>query len=118
MNQDIFLRAHTVTKEKKRKKITEPTKWAKYVLFFDTETTTDTSQSLTFGAYRFCQLNAQGQYVCREEGFFYADEIDSESLRILQEYVSSHAAETEKDCPRQPKLYSRSDYVEKVLWKS
>jgi len=118
MNQDVFFRAHTVTPEKNRKNGIQPPKWSEYMLIFDTETTTDTSQSLTFGAYRFCRETRNGAYVCLEEGLFHADDIDSRSLKIMQEYVGDNAPETPKDGPDKLSLYSRSEFVEKVLWEA
>jgi hypothetical protein len=118
MNQDVFFRAHTVTPEKNRKNGLEPPKWPGHVLLFDTETTTDTSQSLTFGAYRFCRATPDGAYVCLEEGLFHADDIASHSHKIMQEYVDRNAPETPKDGPDKLCLYSRSDFVEKVLWEA
>jgi hypothetical protein len=118
MNQDVFFRAHTVTPEKKRKSGVQPSKWPDYTLIFDTETTTDTSQSLTFGAYRFCRVTPNGAYACLEEGLFRADNIDSRSLKIMREYVRNNAPETPKDGPDKLSLYSRSDFVEKVLWEA
>jgi hypothetical protein len=118
MNQDIFFRAHTVTPEKNRKNGVQPSKWSEYTLIFDTETTTDTSQSLTFGAYRFCRGNSNSAYTCLEEGLFHADDINSRSLKIMQEYVRNNAPDTPKDGPDKLSLYSRSEFVEKVLWEA
>jgi hypothetical protein len=118
MNQDVFFRAHTVTPEKNRKNGLQPPKWSQHVLVFDTETTTDTSQSLTFGAYRFCRVTPNGAYMCLEEGLFHADDIDSRSLRIMREYVKGNAPDTPKDGPDKLCLYSRSEFVEKVLWEA
>jgi hypothetical protein len=118
MNQDIFFRAHTVTPEKNRKNGVQPSKWSEYTLIFDTETTTDTSQSLTFGAYRFCRGNSNSAYTCLEEGLFHTDDINSRSLKIMQEYVRNNAPDTPKDGPDKLSLYSRSEFVEKVLWEA
>jgi hypothetical protein len=52
----------------------EPPCWPRRVLFFDTETTTDPTQTLNFGSYRKCRMIG-AKYVCVEEGFFYADEL-------------------------------------------
>jgi hypothetical protein len=118
MNHDVFFRAHTVIPEKNRKSGAEPPKWSRYVLVFDTETTTDTSQSLTFGAYRFCRATPNGEYVCLEEGLFRADEIDSRSFKIIRDYVEANAPDSPKDGPDKLSLYSRAEFVEKVLWEA
>ncbi len=118
MDQDVFFRAHTVTPEKNRKSGVQPSKWPEYTLIFDTETTMDTSQSLTFGAYRFCRETPNGAYVCLEEGLFHADDLHSRSLKIMQEYVGDNVPATPKDGPDKLSLYSRSEFVEKVLWEA
>jgi hypothetical protein len=118
MNQDVFFRAHTVTPERNRKDGVRPSKWPEYTLIFDTETTTDTSQSLTLGAYRFCRKTPNGAYVCLEEGLFHADNITSRSLKIMEEYVRNNPPDTPKDGPDKLSLYSRSEFVEKVLWEA
>jgi hypothetical protein len=121
MNQDIFVRAHTVTPKKNRKKRknqNDGPKWPNRVLVFDTETTTDTWQNLTFGAYRLCQLISR-KYICSEEGLVYADHLGPRQLKVLKTYVANQLAEIEiKSFP--PKLnlkrYSRSEFLEKVFW--
>jgi hypothetical protein len=123
MNHDIFLRAHTASAEKKHKKLKgriDPEKWANQVLIFDTETTIETHQNLTFGAYRLCQL-VGGKYPCFEEGLFYSDDLDSRQRKVLKAYVAEKLAQIEfKSFPPNLKLrlYSRSEFVEKVFWKA
>lgn len=120
--QDIFLRAHTVTgtrKERKSKR-SAPPKWPDRVLVFDTETTTDTSEDLLFGVYRLCERKG-GIYLCTEEGLFYADDLDAAQLEILKRYARSELSGSEvKTFPPRLKLmlYSRSDFLRKVLWKA
>jgi hypothetical protein len=118
MNQDIYFRAHTVIPEKKRKNSAEPSKWPAHVLVFDTETTVDTSQTLTFGAYRFCRVTQNRDYVCLEEGLIHADDTDSKSLETLRAYVSRNEPDNAKNGPSKLRLYSRSDFVEKVFWEA
>jgi hypothetical protein len=122
-SHDIFVRAHTVTAEKKKKKRKnqdDGPKWPVRVLVLDTETTTDTWQQLTFGAYRLCELIG-GKYVCSEEGLFYADRLGPRQFGVLQSYVATQLADIEvKSFP--PKLnlelYSRSEFLEQVFWKA
>ena len=82
MRNDIFLRAHTVPlprrKRSHRTRKNVP-KWPEWVLVFDTETTTDTSQTPTFGAYRYCQLVGDA-YECVEEGLFYPNDAPASQI--------------------------------------
>ncbi|MGA2077173.1 MAG: hypothetical protein ABSH52_27085 [Terriglobia bacterium] len=120
---DIVVRAHTVIpkkKKKKRKNRDDIPKWPGSVLVFDTETTTDTWQDLTFGAYRLCQL-IEGKYICSEEGLFYADRLGPCQVKVLQSYVATQLAEIEvRSFPPKLnlKLYSRSEFLEQVFWKA
>src|SRR3954463_16388424 len=59
----------------------------RYVLLLDTETTTDSKQSLNFGAYQFCERDTGGNFVCLEEGLFYADNLDKRQLGVLRKYT-------------------------------
>jgi hypothetical protein len=74
---DIYLRAHTKllannAQEKKKRAQQQEPKWPEYALIFDCESRLTPDQSLTFGFWRFCQLRGE-QYVCLEEGIFYAE---------------------------------------------
>jgi len=132
----IFLRAHTeVLKPRKKKSksilglkgdsakrntFAEP-KWPECVLVLDYETTTDERQSLTFGSYRFCREVASGVYECVYEGIFYADDLPEttpKAISILQKYVDTTRAETPDGYPSGIELLSRSDFVERVFWRS
>lgn len=120
--QDIFLRAHTVALRKQSEQRTRPNapKWPRRVLIFDTETRIDTRQELTFGVYRICDL-VDGKYACAEEGLFYADGPTASERQVLEAYAAEHLPEVEaKSFPPKLKLkvYSRADFVEKVLWKA
>lgn len=117
MNHGIYLRCHTRVPQDKtepKKRSREP-QWAEYVLVLDTETTTDARQSLNFGVYRFCKAGANGEYVSLEEGLFHADSLDHTQLEILQRYRETHTAETTQGSSEQLKLYSRSEFMEKVF---
>ena len=118
MYHEIFLRCHTCILDEQptpKARTKKPQPLPKYVLVFDTETTIDAAQSLTFGFYRFCELQPGGDYVCLEEGAFHADHLDERSLTILRRYARSSTAETRKVCPKRIRLYSRSAFVEKVF---
>jgi len=58
------------------------------MLVFDTETTVDATQRLTFGSYRFV---VEG--VCLEEALFYGDDLPKEDLQILENYVKTREAD-------------------------
>ena len=122
MTDDVLPIAHRVwaepVKDKKsrsqqRRKRPEPD----YVLVFDTETTVDHRQSLTFGIWRYFRVEEDGIH-CVDEGIFHADELgesDFEGLRLLTSYVSTNWAQTERD--RAIRLMTRSQFVEKVLFR-
>jgi hypothetical protein len=59
------------------------------MLVFDTETRIDATQRLTFGSYRFID---RGE--CLEEGLFYASDLPAKDRRILEQYISTHKADT------------------------
>jgi hypothetical protein len=118
MNHEIFLRCHTCILdqeplEKAGTKKAQPL--PKYVLVLDTETTTDALQSLNFGVYQFCELDADGSYTCREEGAFYADDLDARQLEVLRRYVLDRNRRRVKG-ELKFRLYERRGFVEKVMY--
>ena len=66
------------------------------VLIFDTETRTDPSQRLMFGAYRFCRW-AGDRLVCLLEGLMYADDLPEQDLRTIRDYWRRHKMQTGAD---------------------
>lgn len=117
MNHEIYLRCHTRILDenpKEKRGSRKPPPLPRYVLVFDTETTTDARQNLNFGAYQFCEADSHGQYVCREEGLLYADELDAAQLEVLREYVRKEKTGDKKR--RRLRLYDRSTFVEKVMY--
>ena len=78
------------------------------MLVFDTETTTDPSQRLLFGCYRFID---QGE--CREEGLFHADDLTTEQLQILHAYVKDHKAGTVDERPIV--ILTRGEFLKKFF---
>ena len=82
----------------------------------DTETTTDARQALNFGVYQFCEADSHGNYICREEGLFHADDLDEQQLEVLRQYALLENRSTAENRPRKLKLYSRSEFVEKVMY--
>ncbi len=117
---DIYVRAHTPVKAKKAWNRDHSSKWPKYCLVFDTETTVDPKQKLTFGCYRRSQMGADG-YRCIEEGLFYADDLRQNDVRILEKYVSDkrNAASVEQFPARLTlRLMTRSSFVSRVFWRA
>jgi len=78
----------------------------RYMLVLDTETTTDATQRLLFGSYRFIILGK-----CVEEGLFYPDDLQPEELSILRDYVATHRADTLKKRPL--KLLTLREFLKK-----
>jgi hypothetical protein len=118
MNHEIFLRCHTciLNEEPQEKTGTRKAQpLPKYVLVLDTETTTDALQNLNFGIYQFCELGTDGNYACREEGAFYADDVDSRLVEVLRGYVSDRNRRRTKSELRL-RLYDRRVFVEKVMY--
>ncbi len=67
-------------------------RWPRHVLVFDTETTTDARQSLTFGSYRVSRWQSGGSLVLIEEGLFHADDLATaqpDALRELDAYATA-----------------------------
>jgi len=118
---DIFVRAHTVVPEKKRKERSEPAKWPQEVLIIDTETTLDATQKLNFGVYRRCKLGPHG-YECIEEGLFHADGLNNIQRSALKQFVADPRNVPTLDAkifppPTRLNLFSRSAFVKYVFWK-
>lgn len=96
------------------------TTWRHSVLIFDTETTTDSTQRLTFGCYRFGEWQPDGSLAIREEGLFHDDDLperDADGYAMLGEFVAKHKPETEGLYrTRSLALRTRSDFLDSVLW--
>ncbi len=85
---------------KPRKHIKRGIQTEGHVLVFDTETTTDASQALTFGSWRFGTYAAGGNLTILEEGLFHADDLpqtDPEGFAHLIDYVATHAADIDRN---------------------
>jgi hypothetical protein len=104
----IQLRAYIAAKPGKFDRPARP--WNSGIaVIFDTETTTDPSQRLRFGAY---QIRHDGGLL--ERGIFHADDMPAAEIAILQ-------ATLEQDEPSEDGerivLRSRAEFVEEVLFK-
>ena len=103
--------------QKSYTKAAEPT-WPEYALVLDCETTTDSSQALTFGMFRFCRILGN-TFLCIEEGVFYADDLQETNpgaLTVLKRYVENIEAETPPGYAGKIRLLTRSEFVEHGLW--
>lgn len=123
MKAEIYLRAHTVASTGKRKGTGNPDStpiWPSHILIFDTETTVDVKQELTFAAYSKCELK-DGKYICSEEGLFHRDDLHARQMKVLRKYAETQLAQIEVKTfpPRlKLKLYPRWAFVEKVFWRA
>lgn len=89
-----------------------------YVLFLDTETTTDHLQNLTFGAWQLCRVDEEGLH-CFDEGIFCADDLatrDPKGFTVLLAYAEGRSADTERKRPL--RLLTRTEFVEQILFKA
>ena len=117
--QDIYVRAHTPAHTNKPWSPWSR-KWPSYCLVFDTETTLDPKQKLTFGCYRRCQLESDG-YRCVEEGLFYADDMPQADIRTLEKYKDNkqNSASIERLPARMSlELMTRSEFVNSIFWRA
>lgn len=97
-----------------------PSKWRRSVLIFDTETTIEPTQRLTFGSYRFGTWRRDGTLTIHEEGLFHADTLaadDPEGFALLSGYAAIHEPDT-TGLNRNRGLVFRScrDFLDNVLW--
>jgi hypothetical protein len=116
---DIFLRAHAVVADKKKKRkrrtyVGDDPKWSESALVFDTESRITADQSLTFGVYQTCKLVADG-YKVTEEGIFHADDLPAKERKALATHISTAVSDVKAFPPRFP-VYSRSQFIKRVFW--
>jgi hypothetical protein len=93
--------------------------WPDGVLAFDTETTVDRAQRLTFGWYRYARWQRNGTLATVAEGILYADDLperDPAGFATLQNYVSAHSADTAAEQGRAVQLLNRRAFLNDVLW--
>jgi hypothetical protein len=106
--------ARSGAKPTRRRTVKEPD----YVLFFDTETTTDHLQNLTFGVWQLCRVD-DGILQCFDEGLLYADDLAAMNpvgLATLHAYAENHLSTAERERPL--RVFSRAEFVERVLYKA
>ncbi len=119
---DIYLRAHTVVLDKRKRSSRgtdrappQPPKWSDDAVVFSCEARTDLAQELTFGFYRVLKLNGD-TYALEEEGAFFDDGLRAEERKILERYFQKEVADTTSFPPRFP-LLSRSQFITSVFYK-
>lgn len=97
---------------------------ARYVLVFDTETTTDGTQRLNFGSYRYYRVRWDGHRLhgaCVEEGLFHADDLphrDPQGFAILQARAATHRADVAPGVDRRLKLHTCRAFLDNVFYKT
>jgi hypothetical protein len=125
MIHDLHMRAHVVvpdsTSDDKKplpKGRRTPKLWPEYALVWDTETTVDLEQKLTFGVWRFCQLE-DGEYTAIKEGIFYRDDLTTKDVKAIRTYSKRHPADRlAHGADTELAVMSRAEFVEKVFWES
>src|SRR5665213_949065 len=126
MIHDLYLRAHIVVsdvvseqKKKKAKSPGFPKLWADHALIFDTETTIlDLNQPLTFGVWRFCELQGN-EYVAVQEGIFHRDGLNPKDIETILAYRRKHPADgVVEGADRELNVLSGAGFVERVFWES
>jgi hypothetical protein len=88
------------------------------LLVFDTETTTDSTQALKFGCWRYYRPGS-GDWVCVQEGLFHADDLqaaDPAGMAVLRRYADTTWAATDRGPKRRLQLLTRAQFVQKVLF--
>ena len=120
-----YMAPAVLRKRRARRERSRAEGWPELVLLIDTETSTDAAQRLRFGSYRLCKWEHDSsrywRLVCIEEGLFYGDELPEQfprDFRALQAYVRGAFADTPDLSASRLPLYSRRDFVEKVLWRA
>jgi hypothetical protein len=117
---DIFVRAHALLPSKKKWFRNVSLKWPEFALIFDTETTLDPTQKLTFGCFRRYQLIGN-EYSCIEEALFHADGLRKAERGILERYVikPENVPATERFPPQiRLKVTSRARFISHVFWRA
>ena len=125
MIHDLYLRAHIVipeTQEQEEKQTTKrsrkPQLWPGYALVWDTETMLNLEQTLNFGVWRFCQLEA-GKYLAVQEGIFYRDDLAAEDVQTIRAYSKKHLPDQlAHGADTDLAVTSRAEFVEKIFWEA
>lgn len=122
--QEIALRAWAepvIAKSPTFAKRQSPLRPFEYAFVIDTETTTDPTQALLFGSYRFIAIadDKHPPGSCLEEGIFCGDDLpqrDPDGFATLQRYVRDNRADLDLARRRPLQLFSRREFVDKRFW--
>lgn len=108
-----------------RRRSGEPERVPPYLLIFDTETTTDRTQRLLFGCWRYVRVSGKGSDLCVEtveEGLFYPDDLGSWNPRGLEviESFRSQPADVARhlDASRRLKVVTLREFLAGQLWRA
>lgn len=122
MIHDLYTRAHIVVPSAAgergnlhAKRSRAPKNWPEHALVWDTETTLDLEQQLTFGVWRFCQLQGD-EFVSTQEGIFHRDNMDRKDVDAIQTYARRHSADLLDAETAKLTVVSRTAFVERILW--
>src|SRR6185312_860870 len=106
----IAVRAYPVSKKIKSNPSKKKRSMSPDAMFvFDTETRTDATQRLIFGSYRFIHNRE-----CLEEGLFYADDISTSEIEVLEKYAFNHSARSIADGNPKLLLLTKDEFLEKL----
>ncbi|MCW2689593.1 MAG: hypothetical protein JWR37_4483 [Mycobacterium sp.] len=86
------------------------------LLVFDTETTTDATQALTFGCWQYLRRRGTG-WQCVQEGLFHPDDLattDPPRLQLLRDHAAASTSAAGADRPIA--VLTRAQFVEQVLF--
>lgn len=91
-------------------------------LIFDCETTSDTTQQLNFGVWRYYidDRDTEPGTACVEEGIFFDDDLpdrDPDGYTLLCDYVRKTTADVTPGFSTTLRLMTRKRFVEDVLWR-
>ena len=99
-----------------RKRFRVSGEWPEYALVWDTETTLDLEQTLTFGVWRFCRL-AGTEYIALQEGLVYRDDLAAREVDAIRSYARQYRADAlAEGASDNLAVLSRSDFVERMFW--
>ena len=94
--------------------------WPQRILVLDFETTTDETQRMLFGSYRYIRTAGYRELrlMTVEEGLICADDLADADLAILREYVKTRQADVIEGVEPKLHLYSASEFLERVFWRA
>jgi hypothetical protein len=126
---DVAVRAWTPPNEPPKQRRASPhgERYPRQLLIIDTETTTDQTHRLNFGAWRYCRVTESAgeiKLTCLQEGLFYADDLPErypQGLEMLKAYVASHVPDvdrTQVDGVRALSLEPLEQWLGRIFWRA